>query len=90
MTPTWKPHTTSGELSKRSDLPESVFAFPKQRKEPLTSATHVKNALARFDQVENVSDADRDLALANIKKAAVYYGVEIKETNWRQLGTKAR
>ncbi|HEU4754956.1 MAG TPA: DUF6582 domain-containing protein, partial [Armatimonadota bacterium] len=67
---TWKPHTEHGELTDRSDLPDSVFAFPKQRKEPLTDASHVKNALARFDQVEDVSDADRDLAFANIKKAA--------------------
>src|ERR671939_242982 len=74
---TWKPHTTHGELDTRDRdrLPDSVFAFPKQRKEPLTDASHVKTALARFDQVEDVSDADRDLAFANIKKAAEYYGV---------------
>ncbi len=71
---TWKPHTEHGDLSTadRNDLPESIFAFPKQRKEPLTDASHVKNALARFDQVEDVSDADRDLAFANIKAAAKY------------------
>src|SRR5579863_10522920 len=69
---TWKPHTEKGELSTadKNDLPESVFAFPKQRKEPLTDAHHVQNALARFDQVKDVSDSDRDLAFANIKKAA--------------------
>ena len=85
---TWQPHTKHGELTERTDLPESVFAFPKQRKEPLTDASHVKNALARFDQVEGVSDADRDLAFANIKKAAEHYGVEVEETDWRQLGKK--
>ena len=85
---TWKPHTEHGELStkEKNDLPESVFAFPKQRKEPLTDADHVRNALARFDQVKDVSDEDRDLAFANIKTAAEHYGVDIKETNWRQLG----
>ncbi|MDQ2799678.1 MAG: hypothetical protein M3Y13_08565, partial [Armatimonadota bacterium] len=58
---TWKVHETHGELSttEKDDLPESVFAFPKQRKEPLTDASHVKNALARFDQVHDVSDDDR-------------------------------
>jgi hypothetical protein len=56
------------------------------RKEPLTDASHVKNALARFDQVQDVSDADRDLAFANIKKAAKHYGVEVEETDWHQLG----
>ena len=87
-TTTWKPHTEHGELStkEKNDLPESVFAFPKQRKEPLTDADHVRNALARFDQVKDVSDEDRDLAFANIKTAAEHYGVDIKETNWRQLG----
>jgi hypothetical protein len=85
---TWKPHTRHGELTSRDDLPESVFAFPKQRKEPLTDASHVKNALARFDQVEDVSDTDRDLAFANIRRAAEHYDVELHETDWRQLGKK--
>jgi hypothetical protein len=87
---TWKPHTTHGELDtkERKELPESVFAFPKQRKEPLTDAEHVQNALARFDQVHGVSDDDRDLAFANIKKAADHYGVEVAEESWRQLGRK--
>ncbi|RPI25240.1 MAG: hypothetical protein EHM70_20330 [Chloroflexota bacterium] len=70
----------------RKELPDSVFAFPKQRKLPLTDASHVKNALARFDQVQGVSDDDRYLAFENIKKAAKYYDVEVKEENWRQLG----
>jgi hypothetical protein len=87
---TWKPHTKHGELDskKRDDLPNSVFAFPKQRKEPLTDASHVKNALARFDQVEGVSDQERDVAFANIKKAARHYGIEVEEDNWKQLGKK--
>jgi len=52
----------------------------------MTDASHVRSALARFNQVTDVSDADRDLAFANIKKAANYYGIEKRETNWRQLG----
>jgi hypothetical protein len=86
MQSTWQPHTEHGDLTTRSDLPESVFAFPMQRKEPLTDASHVRDALARFDQVEGVSDSDRDLAFANIKKAAQYYGVDVHESNWRELG----
>jgi hypothetical protein len=88
---TWKPHTEHGELSSkdRDELPDSVFAFPKQRKEPLTDASHVKNALARFDQVEGVSDADRDLAFANIKKAASHYDINVEERSWRDLGKRA-
>jgi hypothetical protein len=85
---TWKPHTEHGDLTTRSNLPESVYAFPRQRKEPLTDASHVKNALARFDQVEGVSDADRELAFANIKAAASHYGVNVKEKSWRELGRR--
>ena len=86
--PTWKPHTEHGEVKskEREELPDSVFAFPKQRKEPLTDAEHVKNALARFNQVEGVSDSDRDLAFANIKAAAKHYGIEVEEKDWRALG----
>jgi hypothetical protein len=87
---TWKAHTGHGDIDarERKELPESVYAFPKQRKEPLTDAAHVKNALARFDRVEGVSDADRDLAFANIKKAAEYYGIQVAEGSWRDLGGK--
>ena len=87
---TWKPHTEHGQLDtqERNELPESVFAFPKQRKEPLTDAAHVKTALARFDQVQDVSDADRDLAFANIQKAARHYGIEVEEKSWRDLGKR--
>jgi len=87
-TTTWKPHTEHGELTSRSDLPDSVFAFPKQRKEPLTDASHVRNALARFDQVEGVTDEERDQAFANIKKAAEHYGVDIEEKDWHELGRR--
>jgi hypothetical protein len=76
---TWKPHTEHGKLNtkERQELPDSAYAFPKQRKGPLTDASHVKNALARFDQIEGVSDADRDLAFANIKKAAKHFDIQI-------------
>jgi hypothetical protein len=85
---TWKPHTEHGDLSskEREKLPDDVFAFPKQRKEPLTDARHVQNALSRFDQVEGVSDEDRELAFSNIKKAARHYGLNVEESDWHQLG----
>ena len=89
-TTTWKPHTEHGELSTsdRNDLPDSVYAFPKQRKAPLTDADHVRNALARFNQVQDVSDADREQAFANIKKAAEHYDVEVEESSWHDLGKR--
>jgi hypothetical protein len=83
---TWEPYEEHGELSMRSNLPDTVFAFPKQRKEPLTDAQHVRNAVARFDQVIDVSEEDRALAFANIEKAAKHYNVDLSETNWRELG----
>jgi|SRR5208282_5765372 len=83
---TWEPHEKHGRLTMQSDLPDTVYAFPKQRKEPLTDAQHVRNAVARFDQVIDVSDADRALAFANIEKAAKHYKVDLSETSWHDLG----
>jgi len=85
---TWKPHEKHGELTERDDLPDSVYAFPKKRKEPLTDASHVRNAIARFDQVRDVSDEERDLAFTNIKKAAEHYGVDVSERDWSELGKR--
>jgi len=86
MRATWRPHEKHGRLTTQSNLPDTVFAFPKQRKEPLTDAKHVRNAVARFDQVTDVSDEDRAQAFANIEKAAKFYGVNLSETTWHQLG----
>jgi len=76
------------ELSEkqRDDLSDSKFAFPKQRKEPIEDASHVRNAIARFDQVEGVTDDERDEAWSRIKKAAKKYDVEVSEKSWRELG----
>jgi len=84
--PTWEPYEEHGDLTMRSNLPDTVFAFPKQRKEPLTDAQHVRNAVARFDQVLDVPNEDRALAFANIEKAARHYQVNLSEMNWHQLG----
>jgi hypothetical protein len=72
----------------RDKLPDSAFAFPKERKEPLEDASHVRNAIARFDQVEGVSDKERDEAWDRIKKAADKFGVEVHEKSWHELGKK--
>jgi hypothetical protein len=84
MRTTWKPHEKRGRLTAQNDLRDTVFAFPNHRKEPLTDAQHVRNAVD--DQVTGVSDADRALAFANIEKAAKYYNVELSETSWHDLG----
>lgn len=85
MEATWKPHTAHGKVTSHSGLPESAYAFPKQKKEPLTDASHVRNAIARFNQVEGVSDRDRELAFKNIQKAAEYYHVEMSEKSWKDF-----
>jgi hypothetical protein len=66
-------------------LADREFAFPGERKEPLTDARHVRNAIARFDQVEGVSDSQRDAAWRRIKAAAKKFGVEVHERSWREL-----
>ncbi|HTV98792.1 MAG TPA: DUF6582 domain-containing protein [Streptosporangiaceae bacterium] len=67
-------------------LADKDFAFPRERKEPLTDARHVRNAIARFDQVEGVSDAERDRAWKRILSAAKRYDVDVTEKSWRELG----
>jgi hypothetical protein len=74
------------DADQRNAMSESTFAFPRVRKEPLHDAGHVRNAIARFDQVRDVSDAERDEAFRRIKKAAKKYGVEMSESRWQDLG----
>jgi len=62
------------------------FAFPRQRKEPLEDASHVRNAIARFKQVEGVTDAERDEAWQRIRSAARKFKVEMDEGDWREVG----
>jgi hypothetical protein len=78
----------SGEgmsTAEKDRLSDPEFAFPDERKEPLTDARHVRNAIARFDQVEAVSDAERDKAWKRILAAAKRYDVEVSESDWREL-----
>ena len=70
----------------RGHLEKGAFAFPKERKEPLENASHVRNAVARFNQVEGVSDDERDAAWKRIKAAAKKYDVEVNEKSWREIG----
>ncbi|MFF5290337.1 DUF6582 domain-containing protein [Paractinoplanes globisporus] len=78
--------TNELDADDRNSLPESSFAFPRERKEPLTDASHVRNAIARFDQVRDVSDAEREEAFRRIKRAAERHGVNMTETRWQDLG----
>jgi hypothetical protein len=87
------PRKTRGlSTAQQNDLPARAFAFTKERKEPLTDAKHVRNAIARFDQVEGVTDAERDRAWKKILSAAKKYDVEVSANSWRELfkGGKAK
>ena len=87
-TSTRKSTSKHGDLdtADRDALKDSAYAFPKERKEPLSDASHVRNALARFDQVEDVSDTERAEAFSRIKKAAKKFGVEVHAKTWKELG----
>jgi hypothetical protein len=77
---------TKLDTAQRDHIDAKQFAFPKQRKEPLENAAHVRNAIARFDQVEGVTEAEKDTAWKHIRAAAKKFGVEVKETSWREVG----
>ena len=77
---------SSGLSTRQRDrMSTETFAFPKQRKEPLNNASHVRNAVARFDQVEGVSDSERESAWKRIRSAARKFGVHIEARGWRSL-----
>ena len=69
----------------RDHIAGENFAFPKERKEPIHDAAHVRNAIARFKQVQGVTDAERDAAWKRIKSAAKKHKVELHEQEWREL-----
>jgi hypothetical protein len=69
----------------RDHIKDENFAFPKERKEPIHDAAHVRNAIARFNQVKGVSDAERDEAWKRIRSAAKKHKVELNEKGWREL-----
>ena len=77
--------STGLTAAQRERLDDSKFAFPKERKEPITDAKHVRAAISRFDQVEDVTDAERDRAWRRILAAAKEFGVEVSEASWRDL-----
>lgn len=74
------------DTEERNDLPDAAFAFTAQRKLPLIDAEHARNAVARFNQVEGVSDAERDEAWERVLTAAREFGVDVSEQRWQDLG----
>lgn len=69
----------------RKEVSSSQYAFPRERKEPLENAAHVRNAIARFNQVEGVSETEKNEAWKRIQDAAKKFGVEMNESSRREL-----
>src|SRR5437868_5662485 len=80
-----KRRTTGLSTRQQNRMPAQTFAFPKERKEPLNDARHVRNAIARFDQVEGVSDSEREAAWRRIRSAARKHGVDQPDERLRTL-----
>ena len=73
------------DAADRNAMADSEYAFPRERKEPLNDASHVRNAIARFNQVEDVTDGERREAFNRIKRAAKKFDVEMTATSWKEL-----
>ena len=69
----------------RDHIHDENFAFPKERKMPIHDAAHVRNAIARFNQVKDVTVEERDKAWQRIQSAAKKHNVEMNEESWHQL-----
>jgi len=66
------------DAKQRAGLPDSAFAYIDshgKRRLPINDAAHVRNALARFNQVVFEDEAARDTARTRLLKAALKHGV---------------
>ncbi len=79
------PYMSKLDEKHRESIPTNEFAFPKEGKEPIHDAEHVRNAIARFNQVQGVTDAERDEAWKRIKAAARKFNVDLQENDWREV-----
>ena len=62
--------------SSRQKLGNQAFACPRDRKLPINDAAHVRNAMARFDQVET-KFCHPTVAKRRILRAAKKFGVDV-------------
>ena len=63
---------------KREELPSSAYACPIDKKLPINDAAHVRNAMARFDQVIS-AECHPEQAKRRILAAAKKFGVEVRD-----------
>ncbi len=63
---------------KRENLKSSQYACPIDRKLPINDVAHVRNAMARFDQVKS-NVCHPALARRRIISAAKKFGIDVKD-----------
>ena len=68
-------------MAKLTKLARDRISASKQRKETLENASHVRNAVARFHQVKEVTEAERRAAWKRIQSAAKRYGVKLEASD---------
>lgn len=73
--------------SVRDTLPESAFAFVGKRKILINHRGNVESGIARFKEVQDVSDDERDAAWTRLKRAAAQFGMTCPDS-WRDIGKK--
>ncbi len=67
---------TKFTTTSRQRLNNQAFACPRDRKLPINDVAHVRNAMARFDQVET-KFCHPAVAKRRILKAAKKFGIDI-------------
>jgi hypothetical protein len=79
------------EKLRRAEMDEASFAYidPKgNRKLPIHTAGHVRNALARFNQTQFDSAQSRRRAYARIVRAARKFGIEVSDDRSKSAVTR--
>jgi len=82
---TWTPlpatydQNDNGKLDtrERRALPDSAFAFQRQRELPLVDEEFVRQAIAEFGPVLDSTSDELRTAAANIRAAAAHFGVHV-------------
>ena len=82
---TWQPLPTTYDQNdngmldprERRALPDSAFAFSRQRELPLVDEEFVRRAIADFGPVLDATPEELRRAAANIRAAAAHFGVNV-------------
>ncbi|MFW6172954.1 MAG: DUF6582 domain-containing protein [Elusimicrobiota bacterium] len=81
--------TAFEEVRKKKKMSvEEFYAIPRdppsESKLPIYDAEHVRNAMARFNQIKGVSDAEKSKAKNKIIKAAKKFGIKISDEDFKK------